>query len=134
MEKIRLGIVDDNKDLCDILKRSFEASEDIEVSFIAEDGLTAIKQVREQDVDVLILDSVIPHVDGIGVLEAINEMDLSRYPHVIMISAFGQDVIIQRAVNLGVEYFLVKPLNVEILEKRIRQLVDKESMLSNMNE
>ena len=50
MEKIRLGIVDDNKDLCDILKRSFEASEDIEVSFIAEDGLTAIKQVREQDV------------------------------------------------------------------------------------
>lgn len=134
MEKIRLGIVDDNRDLCDILKKNFDGCEDIEVLFVAEDGINAIKQVKEIDVDVLILDSVIPHVDGIGVLEAINEMDLQHYPHVIMISAFGQDIIIQRAVTLGVEYFLVKPLNVEILEKRIRQLMDKDDMLNNMNE
>ena len=132
MEKIRLGIVDDNRDLCDKLKKNFATREDIDVMFVAEDGLCAIEQVKNVDVDVLILDSVIPHVDGIGVLEAINEMELEHYPHVIMISAFGQDVIIQRAINLGVEYFLVKPLNIDILEKRIRQMVDKESMLQDM--
>jgi len=133
MEKIRLGIVDDNRDLCEKLKRKFDVCEDFDVVFIAEDGLCAIEQVKRNIIDVLILDSVIPHVDGIGVLEAINGMDLPHYPHVIMISAFGQDVIIQRAINLGVEYFLIKPLNIDILEKRIRQLVDKESILHDMH-
>lgn len=132
MEKIRLGIVDDNRDLCDVLKKSFDECEDIEVKFIAEDGRKAIEEIQTTEVDVLILDSVIPHVDGIGVLEAINDMELGHYPHVIMISAFGQDVIIQRAVNLGVEYFLVKPLNVDILLKRIRQLMDKDSIITNI--
>lgn len=132
MEKIRLGIVDDNRDLCDKLKTYFELCEDIDVSFVAEDGRSAIEQVRNMEVDVLVLDSVLPHVDGIGVLEALNEMELNQYPHVIMISAFGQDIIIQRAINLGVEYFLIKPLNIEILEKRIRQMIDRESMIQDI--
>ena len=126
MEKIRLGIVDDNRDLCEVLKRSFDACEDFEVRFIAEDGNKAIELIRKMEVDVLILDSVLPHIDGIGVLEAMNDVELAHYPHVIMISAFGQDTVIQRAVSLGVSYFLVKPLNIQILEKRIRQLVKKE--------
>ncbi|MBR3786348.1 MAG: sporulation transcription factor Spo0A [Firmicutes bacterium] len=127
MEKIRLGIVDDNKDLCEVLKRNFDACDDIEVKFIAEDGIKAIELIRNTEVDVLILDSVLPHVDGMGVLEAMNhDMELASYPHVIMVSAFGQDTVIQRAVNLGVSYFLVKPLNIQILEKRIRQLAKRE--------
>ena len=132
MEKIRLGIVDDNRDLCDKLRKNFEQCEDIEVRFIAEDGLCAIEQVKNVEVDVLILDSVLPHIDGIGVLEALNEMELRHYPHVIMISAFGQDIIIQRAINLGVEYFLIKPINIDILEKRIRQMVDRESIIQDI--
>ncbi|MBR3755484.1 MAG: sporulation transcription factor Spo0A [Firmicutes bacterium] len=126
MEKIRLGIVDDNRELCEVLKRNFDACEDLEVKFIAEDGLKAIELIRNTDIDVLILDSVLPHIDGIGVLEAMNEMELKQYPHVIMISAFGQDTVIQKAVSLGVSYFLVKPLNIQILIKRIRQLARKD--------
>lgn len=134
MEKIRLGIVDDNQDLCEVLKRSFDTCEDFEVKFIAEDGIQAIEQIQNMEVDVLILDSVLPHVDGIGVLEAINDMELEHYPHVIMISAFGQDTVIQRAVSLGVSYFLVKPLHVQILEKRIRQLAKKDFASPNRDE
>ena len=74
----------------------------------------------------MILDSVLPHVDGIGVLEAMNDMELKRYPRVIMVSAFGQDQLIQRAVGLGASYFLVKPLNLRILEKRVRELSKRE--------
>ena len=126
MEKIRLGIVDDNRELCEMLKRNFDTCEDFEVMFIAEDGMKAVELIRDTEVDVLILDSVLPHVDGMGVLEAMNEMELAHYPRVIMISAFGQDTVIQRAVSLGVSYFLVKPLNIQILMKRIRQLSKKE--------
>ena len=126
MEKIRLGIIDDNKELCDALRRKFDTCRDLEVIFTAEDGMKAIEQIQNNEVDILILDSVLPHVDGMGVLEAMNEMELKQYPRVIMISAFGQDSVVQRAVNLGVSYFLVKPLNVQILENRIRQLSKKE--------
>lgn len=126
MEKIRLGIVDDNRELCEVLKKNFDHCDDFEVKFIAEDGVKAIELIRNTEVDVLILDSVLPHIDGMGVLEAINEFELTKYPHVIMISAFGQDTVIQKAVSLGVSYFLVKPLNIQILEKRIRQLSKKE--------
>ena len=117
MEMIRLGIVDDNRDLCEVLERSFMSCHDFDVKFIAEDGMKAIELIRNVEVDVLILDSVLPHVDGMGVLESMNEMELAHYPHVIMTSAFGQDMVIQRAVSLGVSYFLVKPLNIQILEK-----------------
>ena len=126
MEKIRLGIVDDNRELCEVLKKNFDACDDFEVKYIAEDGVKAIELIRNIEVDVLILDSVLPHVDGMGVLEAMNELELSKYPHVIMISAFGQDTVIQKAVSLGVSYFLVKPLNIQILEKRIRQLSKRD--------
>ncbi len=126
MEKIRLGIVDDNKDLCEVLCKKFSESEEFDVVFTAEDGLQAVEKIQESEIDVLILDSVLPHIDGIGVLEAVNEMELSSYPHVIMISAFGQDIVIQRAMSLGVEYFMIKPLNLQILEKRVRQLVTRE--------
>lgn len=132
MEKIRLGIVDDNRELCDALNQSFGYCQDLEVSFVAEDGLTALDEIKKENIDVLILDSVLPHVDGIGVLEAMDEMKLSNYPHIIMISSFGQDMVVQKAVSLGVEYFLIKPLNIEILQKRIRQLMDKEDALRNI--
>jgi len=133
MEKIRLGIVDNNRELCEVLKKNFDGCEDIQVSFIEGDGAKAIELIENTEIDVLILDSVLPHVDGMGVLEAMNDMELSHYPHVIMVSAYGPDIIVQRAVNLGVSYFLIKPLNIRILEKRIRQ-VTKRDFTSIKNE
>jgi two-component system response regulator (stage 0 sporulation protein A) len=63
-----------------------------------------------------------PHLDGIGVLEKINTIKCSKKPICIMISAVGQDKITQRAVNLGAEYYVVKPFDIEVLIKRIREL------------
>lgn len=126
MEKIKVGLVDDNKDFCDVLRNFFEAQPDMEVAFTAEDGQTAVDRMKKCDVDVLILDLIMPHLDGIGVLEALNTMELSSYPRVIMVSAVGQDQVIQRAIDLGAEYYLVKPINPEILGKRVRQTINRE--------
>lgn len=131
MKKIRLGIVDDNKDFCDVLTNYFGQQPDMEVIFVAEDGEKAISQLEKENVDVLVLDLIMPHLDGIGVLEKLNTMNLDEYPRVIMVSAIGQDSMIQRAVGLGAEYYLVKPINVEMLGKRIHQSMDKEETLRN---
>lgn len=131
MEKIRLGIVDDNKDFCEILVDYFKHENDIDVKFVAEDGQKAIEKLKDIEVDVLVLDLIMPHLDGIGVLESLNDLELSTYPRVLMVSAVGQDSMIQKAVNLGAEYYLVKPISMSVLIKRIRQMMDRDS--SNVN-
>ncbi|MGC2872995.1 sporulation transcription factor Spo0A [Ihubacter sp. mB4P-1] len=126
MDKIKLGLVDDNKDFCEALQAYFSRQEDMEISFTAEDGIGAINQIQNSEVDVLILDLIMPHMDGFGVLESLNTMELNKYPHVIMVSAVGQDAMIQRAIAMGAEYYLVKPISMDILAKRIRQIMSRE--------
>jgi len=131
MGKIKLGLVDDNKDFCEALQNYFSRQVDMEVVFTAKDGLEAVDQIQKTDVDVLILDLIMPHLDGIGVLESLNSLELKKYPRVIMVSAVGQDTMIQRAINLGAEYYLVKPINTEVLAKRIRQAMNRDSLGKN---
>lgn len=72
--------------------------------------------------EILVLDLIMPHMDGFGVLESLNSMELPNYPRIIMTSAIGQDSIIQKAMSLGAQYYLVKPVNMNLLVKRINQL------------
>jgi len=65
-----------------------------------------------------------PHMDGFGVLEALNSAELKKYPRVIIASAIGQDSMIQKSMALGAQYYLVKPVNLSLLVKRINQLSD----------
>ncbi|WP_334290769.1 sporulation transcription factor Spo0A [Anaerovorax odorimutans] len=126
LKKIKVGIADDNKDFCEILKDFFEAQENIEIAFTVYDGIQTVDAVSQEDVDVLILDMIMPHLDGLGVLEKINGMNLEVSPKVIMLSAVGQESITQKAINLGAEYYVVKPFDLNILVKRIYQLAGLE--------
>lgn len=65
---------------------------------------------------------IMPHLDGLGVLETINNMELDIYPGTIVLSAVGQEQITQKAISLGAEYYIVKPFNLDVLMKRIYQL------------
>lgn len=132
MGKIRLGIADDNKDFCDVLTEYFSRQKETEVVFVAEDGQDVLEKIRQNNVDVLILDLIMPHLDGIGVLEMMDSMDLLKYPRVLMVSAVGQDSMIQRAIDMGADYYFVKPVNMEILLKRIKQLMDRDDESRNI--
>ena len=127
MKRIKIGIADDNKDFCDILSDFFSDKEDIEISFVAHDGLKTIEAIKEHTPEVLVLDMIMPHLDGLGVLEAISTLELPMYPRIIVLSAVGQETITQKAINLGAEYYIVKPFSLDILLKRINQLSGNES-------
>lgn len=123
MKKIKIGIVDDNRDFCDVVSENLSEQDNMEVLFTANDGLEAMEEIKSgQCPDILILDLIMPHMDGFGVLEALNSVQLVNYPRVIMTSAIGQDSIIQKAMTLGAQYYLVKPVNMNLLIKRINQL------------
>lgn len=123
-KKIRVVIADDNKEFGDILCEYLNNQEDIEVVGVARDGLEAYDFITTKKPDIAILDIIMPHLDGLGVLEKINSSETETRPLFIILSAVGQDKITQRALNLGAEYYIVKPFDMDVLVSRIRQLKD----------
>ncbi|SKA82070.1 two-component system, response regulator, stage 0 sporulation protein A [Caloramator quimbayensis] len=121
-KRIKIVIADDNKEFANILSDYLKGQSDFEVVGIAKDGIEAVKLVSSYEADVLVLDIIMPHLDGLGVLEKINSMANIAMPKVIVLSAVGQDKITQRAINLGAEYYVVKPFDMEIFSNRIRQM------------
>lgn len=121
-KKIRIVIADDSKEFCGMLSEFLKKQSDFEVVGSANDGLEALKLVSKENPDVLILDIIMPHLDGLGVLERLNSSEITVIPKIIVLSAVGQDKITQRAINLGADYYVVKPFELDVFANRIRQL------------
>lgn len=121
-EKTTILIADDNEDFALTLVKYLEKEEDMEVIGIAKNGKEACDMVTNTQPDVLLLDVIMPYLDGIGVLEYINSSGIDKKPMCIMLSAVGQAKITQTAISLGAEYYVVKPFDIEILVKRIKEI------------
>lgn len=120
---ISVMVADDNREFCNLLSDYMSAQEDINLVATANNGIDAIDKVIEHQPDVLILDIIMPHLDGLGVLEKLNSTpDLNPRPRVIVLTAFGQESITQQALRLGADYFVLKPFNIDVLIRRIRTL------------
>nr|UWI51251.1 sporulation transcription factor Spo0A [Clostridioides difficile] len=123
VEKIKIVLADDNKDFCQVLKEYLSNENDIDILGIAKDGIEALDLVKKTQPDLLILDVIMPHLDGLGVIEKLNTMDIPKMPKIIVLSAVGQDKITQSAINLGADYYIVKPFDFVVFINRIRELV-----------
>ena len=120
--KINVLIADDNQDFSHTLSAYINSQEDMQVLGMAKDGNEAIDIINDTNPDVVLLDVIMPHLDGLGVLEKINSMKKEKRPMCIMLSAVGQDKITQKAIGLGADYYVVKPFDIELLMKRIREI------------
>ena len=121
-EKITVLIADDNQEFSTTLATYLKNQEDMVVVGRAKDGNEALDMVSSLMPDVLLLDVIMPHLDGIGVLEQMNMIKLNKKPICIMLTAVGQDKVTQRAIELGAEYYVVKPFDIDLLITRIREL------------
>ncbi len=121
-DKITVLIADDNSEFANNLARYVEQEEEMEVIGMARDGNEAYDMISNTQPDLALLDVIMPHLDGIGVLEKIQNSNLRKPPLCIMLSAVGQDKITQRALDLGAEYYVVKPFDIKLLLKRIKEL------------
>ncbi|MBU3181716.1 response regulator [Clostridium psychrophilum] len=126
-QKIKIMIVDNSKEFCDILNDYILMQNDMVVTGIAENGIEALKLFEEEQPDLIVLDIIMPILDGLGVIEKLNTMNLDPMPHIIILSAVGQKKIIQRAISLGADYYIVKPFDMEVFIKRIRKLLNKNT-------
>ena len=125
--KISVLIADDNKEFCSILNDYLLNQRDIVVTAVAKDGREALALIEEKQPDLVVLDIIMPHLDGLGVLERLNSMNLEKMPRIIVLSAVGQDKITQRAITLGADYYVVKPFDMDVFTKRIREMFNGSS-------
>ena len=121
-EKIKVLVADDNQEFATTLVNYLSKEDDMEVIGMAKDGNEAYEKIITSQPDICLLDIIMPHLDGLGVLEKLNETNLDKKPMCIILSAVGQDKITQQAIGLGAQYYIVKPFDISILIKRIKEL------------
>ena len=122
-EKIKILIADDNLDFVTTLSSHLNEEDDMEVVHICRDGTDTITKIKELKPDILLLDVIMPHLDGIGVLETLNKENISL-PITIILSAVGQDLVTSQAIAQGANYYILKPFEIDVLIKRIRELTN----------
>jgi len=133
VQKIEVLLADDNREFTALLSEFINDQEDMVVTGIAFNGNDVLRIIEQEKrvPDVLILDIIMPHLDGLGVLERLRDLNLSPQPKIIMLTAFGQESITQKAVQLGASYYILKPFDMDVLTSRIRQLVTTTNTVTN---
>jgi len=125
--EIKIIIADDNRDLCQVLQNYLQSKEDLSIVGVAYNGLEAMELIKNQEPDLIILDLVMPNLDGLGVIERLNVINSMTRPKIIMLTAFGQESLTHQAMALGVDYFILKPFDLDILSKRIHSIMQDTS-------
>lgn len=126
----RIVIADDNKEFCTNLKSYLSEIGIFEVVGVVHDGKKAYEAVLELKPDVLLMNILLPFLDGLAVLSKINNNNiLTRKPKTIVFSPTAHENIINTAMNHGAGYYLIKPFEFSVLRDRIVDLTsDKIGM------
>lgn len=120
MNKISVMIAVENQKQMKALKERMESEKDINLIASTRDGKEAFRFIIDEKPDVVILDTILPSLDGLAVLERLVEEE-SRKSSIIMLSAMGQDALAEEAFSLGARYFILKPFDMDSLLHKIRQ-------------
>lgn len=131
MQKIEVLLADDNREFTNLLSEYISEQPDMQVTGVAYNGEEVLRLLEDHKPDILILDIIMPHLDGLAVLERLRELNMNPMPKIIMLTAFGQENITQKAVQLGASYYILKPFDMEVLASRIRQLIGNSNFVSS---
>lgn len=132
-KKINVVVADDNRDNAQNIKAELLRQDNIGDIKVASNGREVIELVKSMKVDVLICDLIMPHIDGLAIVEKIKEMNLEETPFIVMISSIGKDSVIQKAVSLGVDYYMLKPIDYSLLTKRISDISENITSTKSSN-
>lgn len=119
---IKVLIVDDNELSRDMLMESLQNEADIDIAATASDGMDAALKIEELRPDIVLVDLVMPRLDGIGLVKKIKDEMENEAPSFIMISSVSDEIAIKRAFSNGISYYIIKPYNTEELVALIKEL------------
>jgi two-component system alkaline phosphatase synthesis response regulator PhoP len=126
-KKHSIILVEDEENLQEALKLNLEL-EGYEVSACA-DGLAALKILEQEHFDLMVLDVMLPELDGISVCESVR-LQKNEIP-ILILSAKNTSANRVQGLKLGADDYLTKPFNLEELLLRVEKLIRKNEMIEN---
>ena len=123
MEKLNVAVADDNERILDLFGTLIKNDRDLELVGSADNGKDLYEIIRQKQPDVVLLDIIMPKMDGLTMMEKVNQdTTLKKRPAFIVVSAVGQERITEDAFNLGAAYYILKPFDNEMLLNRIKNV------------
>ncbi|MBU9738944.1 sporulation transcription factor Spo0A [Diplocloster agilis] len=121
MDRLNIAIADDNERILELLDEIISQDEELQVVGKATNGEEALDIIKTKEPDVVLLDIIMPKMDGLSVMEKVkNDANLKK-PAFIMITAIGQEGITEDAFNLGADFYIMKPFDNEVVINRIKR-------------
>ena len=123
MAEINIAIADDNPQTLNLLGEILENEEDFRVVGRAENGEDAYNMIVKTKPDVVLLDIIMPRLDGISVMERVRtQSGLEKIPSFIMVTAAGSESVTTEAFAKGANYYIMKPFSREAVVDKVRRL------------
>ena len=117
MKKIKVLVIDDNETLVDMVKQYFSSHAVIEVNDVAYNGKDGLNLLEKNQYDLVLLDLIMPGMDGVKVLEETIKRGINT--RIIVLTSYNSPEIIRKVSGLGIKYFMLKPFELSDLEEKI---------------
>ncbi len=115
---IKIVIADDNNGYRQLASTFFSSKPEYEEVILFSNGREVVDYLSKNTVDFLLLDLVMPELDGIDVLVELNKMDI-KHPRIMVITNVGNETYTQRAIDLGANYYFIKPYDFDMIHIKI---------------
>ena len=121
MEKLNVAIADDNERLLELLSDIIGKDEQLNVVGKAKNGEEIYNIIKDKTPDVVLLDIIMPKLDGLTVMEKINkDNSIRKQPSFVVMSAIGKEIITEDAFAKGASFYIMKPFDNEMIINRIK--------------
>lgn len=119
---INVVAIDDNENVLSGVRKYFKDSKEVKVVGLFSNGKEGLKYLinNQNDYDVVLLDILMPQIDGIKMLEELNKRNIEK--KIIILSSFKDDYTIKKMQKLKASYYMLKPIDMKILDERIIDL------------
>lgn len=135
MSDLSVAIAEDNPQMLNLLNHMLEEEDGFRVVGKADNGEDAYEMIMKTNPDLVLLDVIMPKMDGISVMEKVRkEKQGKQMPSFIMVTAAGNDNVAADAFRLGANYYIMKPFNREIVMDKIRRVCSGNARLGSSEE
>lgn len=123
MERLNVAIADDNDRILELLGELVSSDKDLTLVGKANNGEEMYQIIKNKEPDVVLLDLIMPKMDGLSVMERVNEdKTIKKSPNFIIITAVGQERITEDAFKKGASYYIMKPFHNDTILNRIKHI------------
>lgn len=131
MRNVKLMVIDDNREFCMLVKEYTKMLDEVEFCGAAFDGISALSLIREKKPDVILLDSIMPQLDGIGVMKHLKNFEKKLRPKVVAVTASLTNFYVSEMHDLGASYIISK--NTDISDMLDRCIMVYKTSVKNEN-